>query len=178
MSQFDQLANEWDSPQKIKLITTLAQKTKRTFPLKNDLDILDFGCGTGLFGMEFLEKAKSITGIDTSDGMLEVFKSKVRNIPCETFNVDIEKETINKKFDLIVSSMAFHHVENPRVAFNQLYSMLNNGGQIFIVDLEKEDGTFHPDPEKVGVKHFGFSNEEIQSWSEGLHLNVTIQTIN
>lgn len=62
--------------------------------------------------------------------------------------------------------MAFHHLENPKLVLNKVYQMLNPKGIAVIVDLDKEDGTFHPDNEAMRVKHFGFSKEELLLWSQ------------
>lgn len=180
MSHFNEVANDWDSPFKTKMMETLAQKTreelKETGPMK-DLRILDFGCGTGLFGLNFIESAKSLCGIDTSEGMLKVFDEKTKGhkeVSRELIN--LEEKTLDKEFDLIVSSMTFHHLNEPKNMIKKLKSMLSPGGRMAIVDLDKEDGSFHPNNETMGVKHFGFSNEELTSWAqeEGLSLQTTI----
>ncbi|WP_417336201.1 methyltransferase domain-containing protein [Halobacteriovorax marinus] len=71
MSHFNHVANEWDSEEKIKMMEALSTKTKEFLNLDDKRKILDFGCGTGLFGLNFLEHASSILGIDTSEGMLK-----------------------------------------------------------------------------------------------------------
>jgi tRNA (cmo5U34)-methyltransferase len=179
MSHFNHVANDWDNEGKIKLMNTLATKTRKKLDIKDKVDILDFGCGTGLFGLEFIEQAKSITGIDTSEGMLEVFNKKAANYNnIKSININLEQEECNLKVDLIVSSMTFHHLDNPSRTLKKLSSMLNPKGQLAIVDLEKEDGTFHPDNKAMGVKHLGFSNEEIKSWADEAGLKVELCTIN
>jgi ubiquinone/menaquinone biosynthesis C-methylase UbiE len=181
MSHFNHVANTWDSEGKIKLMGRLANNTCEKLKLKKDLDILDFGCGTGLFGLEFLDFAKSITGIDTSEGMLEVFKEKAKgfdHIDCHLLDLEKEPFESEKRFDLIISSMTFHHLNDPSAMIEKLSGLLKVGGQMAIVDLEKEDGTFHPNNEEMGVKHFGFSEDEIKSWANKANLGVEVHTIN
>lgn len=179
MSYFDHKAYNWDSLGKIELMGELALKAQQKLNLNKKVDILDFGCGTGLFGIEFLEHAKSITGVDTSVGMLEVFDKKTRDYDhIKSINIDLEKNDLNEKYDLIISSMTFHHLSDPAKITLKLAGMLKEGGKLGIVDLESEDGSFHPDPEGMGVKHFGFSNEEIVEWADKAGLNVEISTIN
>lgn len=182
MSHFNHEANNWDSPQKIKLMGVLASKTNEILNIDKKIDVLDFGCGTGLFGMEFLDHSNSLLGIDTSEGMLEVFDTKAKGMDhVQSMNVNLEKENVDvieNKFDLIVSSMTFHHLDRPKEILEKLSSLLKEDGQMAIVDLEKEDGSFHPDPKGMGVKHFGFSNEELQAWGNDLGLSVKIQRIN
>lgn len=179
MSHFNQVANEWDSPGKVKLMGVLAQKVKEKLELNNDLNIFDFGCGTGLFGLEFMDYAKTLTGLDTSEGMIEVFKKKIDQDSRFDLHVgELDQLPAEKKFDLIVSSMVFHHVDHPKEILQGLTEHLNPGGKIAIVDLEKEDGSFHPDPKGMGVKHFGFTPEEIQSWNPANQMHLEIKTIN
>lgn len=179
LTHFNSQAADWDRPDKIQMMKHLADKTLDVLKLDQPLDILDFGCGTGLFGLEMTEFAKSLVGLDTSDGMLEVFNQKTvgaENIT--SINCDLENENFDAKFDLIVSSMAFHHLENPGKMISKLKSMLNSGGRIAIVDLDQEDGSFHPDNSGMGVKHFGFSKQEIQSWADKSGMNLDWRIIN
>lgn len=178
-THFNEVANTWDSKDKIALMRSLAVKTKEALKLKGKLDILDFGCGTGLFGLEFLDHAKTLTGVDTSEGMLKVFDEKTKGVSgASRMNVDLEKESLTGAYDLILSSMAFHHLANPSLVLGKLRKSLRPGGKIVIVDLRKEDGTFHPDNDAMGVKHFGFSEEELLLWAKENSLLCEVTTIN
>ena len=168
MTHFNQAASSWDSLEKIESTKILANKVIEKLQLQPNcsLDILDFGCGTGLLGLNFFNYAKSITGIDTSEGMLNVFQDKVKDFKnVNILNLDLEKSDIQLKFDLIVTAMAFHHLERPNIMIKKFQSMLNVNSKIAIIDLVTEDGTFHPDNLKMGVKHFGFSKNLIEEWS-------------
>jgi ubiquinone/menaquinone biosynthesis C-methylase UbiE len=167
MSHFNEVANEWDNPQKVKLMQALATNAKKHLNLSKNLKIMDFGAGTGLFGLEFIDYADSLLGIDVSEGMLKVMEAKTSEYPkIKTKLIDLESEELDEKFDLIVSSMAFHHLTDPKKMAIKLARMLNPKGKLVIVDLDKEDGTFHPDNEGMGVKHFGFDKLELETWNE------------
>ena len=159
MSHFNEVANEWDSKEKIGMMKTLASQVKENIPLSDKLKIMDFGCGTGLFGFEFSNYANELIGVDTSEGMLEVFDKKTKGkTGFRSININLEEKDIRETFDLIVSSMAFHHLNDPFKVLKKLRSCLNKQGKIVIVDLDKEDGSFHPDNEAMGVKHFAFAS--------------------
>jgi ubiquinone/menaquinone biosynthesis C-methylase UbiE len=167
VTHFNNLANEWDSPEKVKLMHGLAINATKSLNLKPGLKIMDFGCGTGLFGLEFLEFASELVGVDTSEGMLKVMQQKTSNLHhVRTININLENEELDEKFDLIISSMAFHHLEDPAKMISKMHTMLTEKGRLVIVDLDKEDGTFHPDNEGMGVKHFGFSKDELLKWAK------------
>lgn len=179
MSHFNDVANDWDSPEKIKLMHTLAANTKNKINLDENLDVMDFGCGTGLFGLEFSQYAKSMLGVDTSEGMLKVFDEKTKNHPgFKSVLINLEEHDLDQKFDLIVTSMAFHHLNQPKKVLAKFKEMLNQKGKILVVDLDEEDGTFHPDNEGMGVKHFGFGKEELTQWASELGLNIDHYIIN
>lgn len=179
MSHFNHVANTWDSKEKILLMQELSQKTIAKLNIQEKISIMDFGCGTGLFGLEFSDYIQTLVGVDTSAGMLEVFNEKTKGFEnISSKMVNLENETLDQSFDLIISSMAFHHLDYPNQMIGKLCNLLSAGGKIAIVDLEKEDGSFHPDPVEMGVKHFGFTNDEIESWAEENDMSVNISTIN
>ncbi len=179
MSHFNDSAAEWDNENKIKMMAILAEKTLAKLNLNEKIDIMDFGCGTGLFGLEMADYANTLLGVDVSSGMLEVFDKKTQDD--ESVNsllIDLEKDSLDRKFDLIVSSMAFHHLDRPIEMIGKLKSLLNPSGRLAIVDLDKEDGTFHPDNEGMGVKHYGFSKEELSSWADKYGMEINHHLIN
>lgn len=179
MSHFNEQAKEWDSEDKIKMMSVLASKTIDALNLDEKIDIMDFGCGTGLFGLEMTDYAQSLVGIDTSEGMLEVFDKKTKGHPeIKSVLLDLEKQDYPEKFDLIVSSMAFHHLKDPAAMIVKFQSMLKPQGRIAIVDLDKEDGTFHPDNAAMGVQHHGFTKNEIMAWADQAGLALDYQIIN
>ena len=124
---------------------------------------MDFGCGTGLVSMFLWEKIKSITAVDTSEGMLtklreKIEKERVTNIT--PVQADLTKARLNGTYDLIFSSMAFHHIQNTQALLKTMYTMLNPGGMAAIADLESEDGSFHSADTEIA--HAGFEKEDIQ----------------
>ena len=179
MSHFNESANEWDSENKVTMMQKLASESKKHLNLKKNIDILDFGTGTGLFGLEFSEYINSLLGVDVSEGMLKVFDEKTRDFDfIKSLNIDLEEKNIDQKFDLIISSMAFHHLNKPREVLIKLKHNLKENGQIAIVDLDQEDGSFHPNNEEMGVKHFGFSKDELKGWADELDLSFNHFIIN
>jgi ubiquinone/menaquinone biosynthesis C-methylase UbiE len=43
------------------------------------MDVLDYGCGTGLVGLYLLPHVRSVTGADNSAGMLDVLQMKIKD---------------------------------------------------------------------------------------------------
>lgn len=167
MSHFNQVANSWDTPEKVKLNEHYANSIRKYLTKKDNLKILEVGCGTGLLGSQFVDETNSLIGLDTSKGMLEVFNQKFAdNKNVHSVLINLEEENLNESgFDLIISSMAFHHLKNPQTMILKLKKMLSANGVIAVIDLDKEDGSFHPDPKNMGVHHFGFSKETTDNWA-------------
>jgi len=179
ISHFNESASQWDSESKIEMMRLLAKKTMNVLHLTEPLDIMDFGCGTGLYGLEFSAHAKTLLGVDTSPGMLEAFDKKTEgSSKISSQLIDLEKEDLDLKFDLILSSMAFHHLSQPSEMISKMKTMLKRGGRLAIVDLDEEDGTFHPDNKGMGVKHFGFNKGQLSQWASEAHMNLHHEIIN
>jgi ubiquinone/menaquinone biosynthesis C-methylase UbiE len=168
-TDFDKMAAEWDAnPLRVKLANDVADSIIREIRPTHDMDALDYGCGTGLVTLQLAPLVKSVTGVDSSSGMLEVIQGKVksrglRNV--HTQFVDFEHDgEVEGKFQLAVSSMTMHHVQDTADFLQRLYDLLTPGGTIGVADLEKEDGVFHDD--NKGVLHFGFERGSLKGLFE------------
>ena len=167
MSHFNEFANQWDTPEKIERNQKYAQSIYLALNGKKYSNILELGCGTGLLGSHFISENTNLIGVDTSEGMLKVFNEKFKNNKnVQSINLNLEEKIldINQKFDLIISSMAFHHLKNPEEVVIKLKALLNQDGVLAIIDLYEEPGNFHPDPKNMGVYHYGFAIQTLESW--------------
>ena len=126
-----------------------------------NMNIVDFGSGTGLLLEKIAPVVASITAIDISASMNQQLENKRTSIDCELeiIEMDLTQSDLNRKFNGIISSMTMHHVDDIATMFEKFHSMLNPGGFIAISDLETEDGSFHT--EDTGIFHFGFEQDEI-----------------
>ena len=101
--------------------------------INKKIDILDFGCGTGLLGLEIKKnfiKDFNLDGIDISTNMIE--KSKQKNIYSNLWNLDIGKDKLDKKYGVIVSSGVFLEGHAPLSLINNLIDFTNKDGLLFI----------------------------------------------
>lgn len=157
---FDKKAATWDeNPTRVKLAEDVVQAIKQKVTFLPDMDVLDFGCGTGLLAMSVLPSVKSVTGADTSQGMLDVLEAKAkRQGLSNVFTKHLRpSDTLSGAYDLIISSMTFHHVNDTEALLAQLFQTLKVSGKICVADLDLEHGTFHDD--NTGVFHFGFDRD-------------------
>jgi tRNA (cmo5U34)-methyltransferase len=164
--RFDEAATTWDEqPRRLELAAAVATEIRRRVPLSGETDVLDFGCGTGLVTLALQPFVGSVTGADTSSGMLDELSRKVRdrhlaNVATLLLDPGAPLPS-DPRYDLIVSSMALHHVEDVGALFQRLHGLLREGGRVALADLDREDGTFHEDP--TGVFHLGFGRDDILS---------------
>jgi ubiquinone/menaquinone biosynthesis C-methylase UbiE len=183
MNRFDQISKEWDDiPRRRLQAENIFKAIEKKVNLTSDMHILDIGAGTGLLLIHFVDKVGSITGIDNSIGMLEMLKSKVNDAGIDTvdfilFNAD--KDSLTEKiYDLAVSSLTFHHLNDPVKFLKETFKSLKPGGKVCIGDLEAEDGTFHDDNATNDVKFFGFDKTVFNDWliSAGFQ-NTEVKTV-
>ena len=142
----------------------IAHSMIQEITLTPDMDVMDFGCGTGLLTVALQPFVRSITGVDGSQGILDVFKTKIKEHKLSNIKVnyiDLDKgDVLTGSYHLIVSSMTLHHIKNITPLLKQFYSTLLPTGQLAIADLDLDDGQFHSNNE--GVFHFGFDREALQ----------------
>ncbi|WP_428737177.1 class I SAM-dependent DNA methyltransferase [Sulfurimonas sp.] len=179
MSTFDKKAQNWDSGDiRVHGAKVIADAIEKKFDLKDDMELVDFGVGTGLLGFEIAKKVKKVYGVDTSRGMLEKLEEKnTPELNIEAIHQNIIENPLDQKFDGLISSMTLHHVEDLENFFTTIKNNLNVGGFLAIADLESEDGTFHSD--NTGVFHFGFDKEALCNVVERCGFeNIAFENIN
>lgn len=158
---FKNKAREWDqNSNRVQGAKKIADAINERFAFTKEMEVMDFGVGTGLLGFQVAQLVKKVYGVDTSKKMLEMLEDKNSpELSIEPIHQDITKEPLDKEFDAIVSSMTLHHIEDLKTFFKNIYNNTKNGGFVAIADLEKEDGTFHTSND--GVHHFGFCEKEL-----------------
>ena len=161
---FNEKAKDWDVNDKIKMLSSaVGTAILDNITLHDQMVVMDFGAGTGLISSQIAPFVKKIVAVDTSQSMLEQLASKPElRGKVELLCQDITDNPIDTKFDLIMSAMAIHHVEDTEKLLQRFAEHLKPGALIALADLDKEDGTFHP-KEIKGVFHFGFERDKFQS---------------
>lgn len=166
-NHFDEAAGTWDAvPQRVELARAVGEAILRQIQPTRDMDVLDYGCGTGLLGLFLLPHVCSVTGADSSPGMLRVLEEKIRSGGIQrmrTRQLDLERDSIpESRYHLIVANMVLHHVARTEKLLAAFHQMLLPGGMVAIADLDTEPGVFHG-PETAGsVYHHGFHRGELK----------------
>ncbi len=161
--RFDKAAATWDNkPRRVQLAEKISAAIAR-LPLDKSMSGMEFGCGTGLVSLALAPKLKTLTALDTSQGMLDVLQEKIdeqqlTNMHC--LNADIFEDTYKERYDLIICSMTLHHLQDADGVLKRFCELLNPGGYIAVADLVTEDGSFH-EPAAKGIFHKGFDTEQL-----------------
>ena len=155
---WDQYAEEWDTNEDVKIYSEKAYKTLlETFEIEG-LNILDFGCGTGLLTEKMAPFAHRILAVDSSEKMISVLKDKrLKNVITLAVNLSEETMRANKflqvKFDLIVASSVCAFLPDFEKTLRLLKTLLIPNGHFVQWDWL----------ETIKDPGFGFTNNRIES---------------
>lgn len=167
MTAFDKAAAQWDlNPDRLKLHRELYDSINREVKLEKTWKALDFGCGTGIMSFMLADKLEEINALDSSNGMIEELNKKltVEEAP-DNINAHctlLDDNTFDEEsFDFLYTILTLHHVEDVEQLIKTFGKIVKSGGQIALIDLEKEDGNFHKKTE-TNIYHHGFEQEYIE----------------
>lgn len=114
---------------------------------KNDGDILDLGCGPGLYTEKFAKKGYKVTGVDFSQNSIEYAKNRAKenNLDVNYICKDYLNLDFKDKFDLIIMiycDFGVLSIEEREVFLKNVYNALKKGG-IFIFDALNKNAIYN-----------------------------------
>ncbi len=135
---FDKLAREWDlmfTAGDLEFLSHIVDGLN----VKEGMDILDLGCGTGVL-FDLLRRktglSGSVTGVDFS---IEMAQTAHRNFPFPNVNVvDADAVTLpftDSSFDMAVAFAAFPHFSDQQKALNETHRVLKPSAKFYIIHL-------------------------------------------
>lgn len=115
------------------------------FSLLPDLQgkkIIDLGCGFGEHCVQYVrDGAAKVVGIDISEKMLEVAKKENSNPNLTYINMPMENiSEIDETFDVAISSLALHYIEDFDTLAKDVYDRLEANG-VFVFSQENPINT-------------------------------------
>ncbi|MDD4877306.1 MAG: methyltransferase domain-containing protein [Dehalococcoidales bacterium] len=139
-----QLFDEWPERYDQWFLTPIGKLIKEIEgKCKNDLldprpgeKILDAGCGTGIFTLDFLTKGPNIVGLDISNQMLKCAVKKTADYPFFKIQGDmLSLPFMDDSFDKSVSITALEFIADAKSAIDELFRVTRPGGYVVITTL-------------------------------------------
>ena len=111
-------------------------------PDLNGKNVIDLGCGFGEHCIEYVQQgATRVVGVDISEKMLEVAKEENSHPNITYLQMPMEDiSQIEEKFDVAISSLALHYVEDFESLVKEVYAMLGENG-VFVFSQENPVNT-------------------------------------
>lgn len=127
------------------------------------LEVVDFGCGSGVMTVELARWAKHVTAIDRSEAALAQAAERAQRLDNVTFlNADLSALPASvKKQDLVIISQSLHHVEDPRAVLAQALRVLKPGGKAVVLELMPHQEQWVQT--RLGHRHLGFDPAALQA---------------
>ncbi len=141
--KFEMIANIYDTTERVQIAKVSSDAVREYLVDAKSKNAIDFGCGTGLVGINLLNDFNSMLFLDTSQNMINQIKQKIadfniRNV--DTLCFDFEKEgRSDLHADYIFMAQVLLHINDVELVLSKLYDVLNVGGHLLIVDFNKNE---------------------------------------
>ncbi len=131
-------AQAWHRRRHLALLSLLDMGEKKRLR-----SVLEVGCGVGFAAKcykdaGFLE-GMTYLGIDIEENALEIARKKVPGLGFR--NVDITREGVGAKFDLVIADSVLEHLEKPEGAVGRIRAAMSAGGILLLSVPYKESHT-------------------------------------
>lgn len=130
-----------------------------SIPFENSksIKVLDLGCGTGNITIEVKKKYPNshIICLDLTETMLDIARYKLSDYDnIEFFMGDFSDFQFGNGYDLIISSMALHHLKTDKdkiAVYQKIYDALKEGGVFYNADNVLASNKYLED---VSIEHW------------------------
>lgn len=119
------------------------------FDSNSAIRIIDLGCGTGTVAKRISQKFPNskIVCLDIASNMIDIAKHKLsEHKDTEFITGDFSMIDIDNKFDVVVSSLALHHLENDirkKEFYNKIHDILSDFGLFINADVVLASTDYH-----------------------------------
>jgi len=142
-SHFEAEAAEFDKII-LKLIphyTEMIDALVLSIPFKKDeqINVIDLGCGTGTVAQKIKNAFPNskISCLDIAENMIKIAQKKLGE-KIDSYVCNFYEFNFEKKYDVIVSSLALHHLANDddkKTFYEKIYNALNKNGVFYNADV-------------------------------------------
>ena len=142
--------------------------------------LLEFGIGTGRLAIKLHSRGIQVAGIDASERMIEVLRTKAPSADIDVVIGDYASTCLSRTFSVV--ALVFNNVFDPRGVSTQLQLFANAarhlepGGcfvvEAFVLDDEARNGGWTVSPRYVGADHV-----ELQMSRFDIETNIVARTL-
>lgn len=161
IEKFNLIANKYDTPERNELAKLTANIIREYITNGREKDAIDYGCGTGLVGMQLLDDFRSVLFVDAADNMIEqvnekIIQSQAKNAKACCFDF-LTNFPADLHTDYIIMVHTLIHIKEVESILSHLYGILNEGGHLLIVDFDENDKIISDEV------HNGFNQEKLSN---------------
>ncbi len=139
--KFEMMAKVYDTPERMKIARLSADAIREYLVDTKDKRGMDFGCGTGLVGMNLIEEFDTVVFLDSAQNMIREVEQKISNHNLQnvkTICFDFERDQLSDLHaDYIFMVQVLLHINDYELLLSRLYQVLSSGGHLIIVDFDK-----------------------------------------
>lgn len=156
------------------------KKAHEVCDINKDTLFMDFGCGTGLVGLEFLDDVSKVIFLDPSLPLLSGAKYELKERGKSNYEIveGVITDYKGPNVDVIAASLVLHHCEEAlpmHESLKGLYENLKPNGKLLILEIhERNWGPCLP----VGIctsllKDAGFENIKVDEFEPFMMMNAS-----
>jgi len=143
------------------------------------LEVVDFGCGTGVLSVELARWAKHVTAIDRSESALTKARAEAQRQALTNITflaADLEHLPLESaSVDLVVVSQSLHHVTHIEAVLAEGARLLRPGGRMVVLELMPHDEAWVRS--RLGHEHLGFEPAVVETAMRAVGLEAEQQIL-
>lgn len=152
---YDRISWLWDKTFPIWYGREETDKVVKRIKIREGMNVLDFGCGSGITTLELAKRIGEdgkIVAVDLSEKQLKKAFKKISKLKAAhvIFIKESRLKFPKRSFDAIVGVGVLEHLENPQKHLRKLFAMLKPGGRFSFLSFGKSFGV--PAPEFLQKK--------------------------
>ena len=144
MGIFDEMADRYDTPDRIQVADVNAKALQNHIGHSGkEKTAIDYGCGTGLVGLQLAGCFRRLLLVDSSPEMIRVVQKKIAesgfsNVQtlCTDFSIGTPP---GLSADIVFLVQTLLHIPDTEAILRHLHGLLNPGGHLLVVDFDKNE---------------------------------------
>lgn len=168
---FESMADRYDTSERIEIARISADAIRKIIEgtETHEKRAMDFGCGTGLVGLNLMGQFQSMLFLDSSQNMTRIVQQKLekeQHHDATALCIDFERaEPIDLQVDYIIMVQVLLHIPEEEQLLSRLSRMLSPGGHLIIVDFDKNEAIVSD------IVHNGFDQKKLMNQLKTLGFN-------